>query len=166
MLTLLHEIVRRTRQHHAIEHATIHVLSSRGRSGTLSGLSDPMGFTIYGEAETEEVRQAVGNALMRLQAGEYELAIHPNCGTNLVTTALLATFAATIASVGRLGKRRTFFEKITLALPIVVIAIIFSKPLGMHFQTFTTLANVSDRWVVDVSSQKVGNITATRVTFE
>lgn len=166
MFTLLNEIVRRTRQHHAIEHATIHVLTSKGRSGTLSGISDPMGFTIYGEAETEEVRQAVGNALLRLQAGEHELAIHPNCGTNLVTTALLATFAATLASIGPAGRHRSFFEKVTLSLPIVLLAIIFSKPLGSHLQTFTTSPNVSDRWVLDVSRQQVGNIATTRVTFE
>lgn len=168
MLTLFNEIVRRTRQHHAIEHATIHLLTHNGRSDTrsLSGLSDPLGFTIYGEVEVEEVRQAVGNALLRLQAGEFGLAIHPNCGTNIVTTAMLATVAATLVSVGRLGRHRTFFEKITLALPLVVLTIIVSKPIGLHLQTFTTLANVSDRWVVDVSPQQVGGIRATRVVFE
>lgn len=166
MLTLLNEIVRRTRQHHALEHATIHLLT-RGQHGTsLSGLSDPLGFVIYGDVEQEEVRQAVGNALLRLQAGETHLAIHPNCGTSLVTTSLLATFAATLATIGAAGRRRSFIEKLTLALPLVVGAIIFSKPLGLHLQTYTTLADVADRWVVDVSSQKVGKITATRVIFE
>ncbi|MEM7131389.1 MAG: DUF6391 domain-containing protein [Chloroflexota bacterium] len=163
MLTLLNEIVRRTRQHHAIEHATIHLLSSRNKSVRLSGLSDPTGFVIYGGVEEEEVRQAVGDALLRLQAGEKTLAIHPNCGTNLVTTALLTTFAALLATS---GKRRTVADKFGLALPMMLVAIVVSKPLGLYFQEYTTLADVSDRWVVDVSSQKVGRVVATRVTFE
>ena len=166
MLTLLNEIITRTRQHHAIEHATIHLLASQVRGKSISGLSDPLGFTIYGDVEEEQVRHAVGNALLRLQAGEHNLAIHPNCGTSLVTTALLATFAATLASVGRIGRRRSLVEKIALALPLVVVALVFSKPLGLHLQSYTTLADVADRWVVDVSAVKVGKINATRVISE
>ena len=166
MLTLLNDIVRRTRQHHAIEHATIHILASKTQGRSLSGLSDPLGFTIYGEADSEEVRQAVGNALLRLQAGESQLAIHPNCGTSLVTTALLTTFAATVASVGSVGRRRSLLEKISLSLPLVLAGLIFSRPLGLHLQSYTTLADVADRWVVDVSEVTIGRVNATRVIFE
>ena len=136
------------------------------RDRSFSGLSDPLGFTIYGDVDVEEVRQAVGTALMRLQAGENGLAIHPNCGTSLVTTALLTTFAATLASIGSLGRRRSFIEKIALSLPIVVAAILFSKPLGLHLQAYTTSADVSDRWVLDVTPVKIGRLNATRVVFE
>lgn len=163
MLTLIHEIVRRTRQHHAIEHATIHLLAGQRRGRNISGLSDPLGFVIYGDVDAEEVRQAVGNALLRLQAGERELAIHPNCGTNLVTAALITTFATVLITSGR---RRTIADRIALALPTVLVSILVSKPLGLHIQQYTTLAEVSDRWVLEVSSQKIGGITATRVLFE
>lgn len=163
MLTILNEIVRRTRQHHAIEHATIHVLTSRESGRSLSGISDPIGFVIYGDVETEEVRQAVGNALLRLQAGEHVLAIHPNCGTSLVTTAFLATFAAVVVSG---GNRRSFLEKLALTLPVVFGVILFSKPLGLYLQTYTTLTDVADRWVMDVSEQSLGGLKAIRVVFE
>ncbi|MCB0139493.1 MAG: hypothetical protein KDE50_06240, partial [Caldilineaceae bacterium] len=88
---LLNEVVRRTRQHHAIEHATIHLLNERYPSRRISGLSDVVGFTIMGNVHPEEVRQAVGNALLRLQAGDTHLAIHPNCGTNLAASGILVT---------------------------------------------------------------------------
>src|SRR4051812_5842427 len=87
-------LLLRTRQHHAIEHATIHMLAERFPRQPFSGISDPLGFTLYGNVSEESARRAVGDALLRLQAGQSELAIHPNCGTNLATTGLLVTLIA------------------------------------------------------------------------
>ena len=90
--------IRRTRQHHAIEHATIHLLTARFPGQRFSGLSDAFGFTIYADVDEMDLRRAVDDAILRMRAGEAGLAIHPNCGTNLATSALLATGAALIGS--------------------------------------------------------------------
>ena len=42
-----------------------------------------------GDLSPENIRRAVADAMLRLQAGESNLAIHPNCGTNLATTSIL-----------------------------------------------------------------------------
>ena len=97
----LTRIFQQIRQHHAIEHATIHLLAARYPDVVLAGLSDPWGFTLYGRAPTDAVEEAVGEALQRLQAGEEEIAFHPNCGTNLTTSIFLITAAALIGSAGK-----------------------------------------------------------------
>ncbi len=166
MITMLQDIVRRTRQHHAIEHATIHVLAERFPRQPFSGLSDPLGFTLYGDFDKafgeENVRRAVGDALLRLQAGQSNLAIHPNCGTNLAVTGLLVTLIALLVSSGK----RNVLERFTTMLLLVLPALILARPLGMYLQTYTTLADTSDRWVAEVRPIVVGNVRAYRVLFE
>jgi len=154
-------LTQRTRQHHAIEHATLHIMSKRAGVGHLSGFSDPFGFTIFGEADLEDVRRGVGDALLRLQAGERNLAIHPNCGTNLVTTGLLVTIAALAAA-----HKRNYLERFVTTLLWVLPMIVAGKVLGMRLQQYTTSAEVSDRWVVEVFPIRIGNIYAYRVLFE
>ncbi len=70
MIDQLTDLVQRTRQHHGIEHATIHILTARHPGKRFSGLSDPLGFTILGDVGEPDLRRAVGDALLRLQAGE------------------------------------------------------------------------------------------------
>ena len=91
MLTSVRDAVCHTWQHHAIEHATLLFAGRVLRGQRLLGYSDRWGFTIFGEVTTEVLRRAVSDAPLRLQAGEHQPAIHPNCGTNLAVTALLAT---------------------------------------------------------------------------
>ena len=100
MLGALAAILQQTRQHHAIEHATIHLLAARFPRRVMAGMSDPWGFTLFGQLSTEAIEEAVEEAIQRLQGGEEELAFHPNCGTNFTTTILLATAAAFLGSVG------------------------------------------------------------------
>jgi hypothetical protein len=162
MVTILNEVIRRTRQHHAIEHATIHLLSARFPDQRFSGMSDPTGFVIYGAVESEDLRRAVGNALLRLQAGEHRLAIHPNCGTNLATTGILISLGALLVS----SSRRHPLEKFLALVPMSLITLVLARPLGDRLQEYTTLADVSDRWVADVQALQMGNITAHRVLFD
>ncbi|MBK7218967.1 MAG: hypothetical protein IPH95_18425 [Candidatus Promineofilum sp.] len=88
--------IARIRRNHGLEHATIHVLSEGHKRFSAQGNSDHRGFhlNIYGDVTEEEVAAAVAEAHRRLRAGERHLAVHPNCGTVLVTTAMLATLAA------------------------------------------------------------------------
>ncbi|WP_066384740.1 DUF6391 domain-containing protein [Anabaena sp. CA = ATCC 33047] len=91
------------RQVHALEHATVWVLSetrniqsSRVRPSKiqldnemLGGLSTDQGFYLYGEVNISDLRRAVNLALHRLTHGEWDLAVHPRCGTNLSVAMLL-----------------------------------------------------------------------------
>jgi len=84
------------RQVHALEHATVWVLSEGAGSsdGTadnqlLGGMSTDRGFYLYGDVATADLRRAVHEALRRITAGGYDLAVHPRCGTNLSVLMLL-----------------------------------------------------------------------------
>lgn len=170
LLGLLQEGVRRTRQHHAIEHATLHVLAARHPGRTFAGYSDPLGFIILGEVDSFALRRAVGDAMLRLQGGETQLAIHSNCGTMLASTACLAALAALIGGAGQ----RSPLARFTGMLTWVLGALVVSKPLGLHLQQWTTLADISDRWLVEVRPLAPGRIMGTvmdrvklhRVIFE
>src|ERR1700757_1604186 len=82
---------RRIRQNHALEHATITVLSGYVPNLRISARSSSSGFIIFGDVDLGILRRALDEALARLQAGEAELAIHPNCGTNLAVGVSLIT---------------------------------------------------------------------------
>jgi hypothetical protein len=162
LIAILRDGVRRTRQHHAIEHATLHMLAERYPQRRFAGYSDPQGFTVYGEVDSYALRRAVGDALLRLQAGESHLAIHLNCGTVLASTALLTTLAALFGGVGQRGA----WARFTSILMWVLGALVLSKPLGLRLQQYTTLAQVADRWLVEVRPLSTGKLPVHRVIFE
>jgi hypothetical protein len=92
------------RQVHALEHATVWILSGlpdrriappewTDNSG-LGGLSTEQGFYLYGQANTAEIKRAVNQALERITSGEWHLAVHPRCGTNLSVGMLLTASIA------------------------------------------------------------------------
>jgi hypothetical protein len=99
------------RQVHALEHATVWVLSnlspSRDRletstsspvdDGLLGGMSTDRGFYIYGQVGTSELQRAVHIALRRITQGEWDLAVHPRCGTNL-SVGMMLTAGLTLGS--------------------------------------------------------------------
>ena len=163
MLTTLTGLVHRTRQHHAIEHATLLILGQRYPGRRMGGYSDPFGFTIFGAVSEESVRKALGEALLRLQAGEAGLAIHPYCGTNLAVTALLTTVAAL---VGGSVARRDVFSRFTATLLLMVPALLYAPGLGLRLQRYTTCAAVNDRWVKRLRPLDLGIAQAVRVEFD
>ena len=141
-------MILKTRRNHSLEHATIHILSRQRIA--LSGRSSDSGFILLGEAATEQVEQAVDEALRRLQAGERELALHPNCGTNLVTAGFLGASAAFVAFAGR-GWRRAW-ARFPSVMILVMAAVLLSTPLGMSLQKhFTTDSDLGDMRVLSVS---------------
>lgn len=161
LLTLLREGLRRTRQHHAIEHATLHVLAERFPKRTFAGYSDPVGFLVYGEVDAFALRRAVSDAMLRLKAGEAQLAIHANCGTVLAATAFMTAMAALLGGAGQRGVGR-----FASMLMWVLGALVLSKPLGLRLQRLTTLAEIADRWLVEVRPLAVGKRVVHRVVFE
>ncbi|MEG4446254.1 DUF6391 domain-containing protein [Microcoleus sp. AT9_B5] len=84
------------RQVHALEHATVWVLgqsvgatTARADNELLGGMSTDQGFYLYGHVNIAQLRQAVREALHRVASGEWDLAVHPRCGTNLSVAMLL-----------------------------------------------------------------------------
>ncbi|MBE9115018.1 hypothetical protein IQ249_03805 [Lusitaniella coriacea LEGE 07157] len=90
------------RQVHALEHATVWVLGDMARprgigdrfeeqqdNETLGGLSTDRGFYLYGPVNRIHLGRAVRRALERLKSGEWDLALHPRCGTNTSVSRLL-----------------------------------------------------------------------------
>lgn len=85
------------RQVHALEHGTVWVLSEMfpphtpaSPQATLSGgMSTDQGFYLFGQVDPDALHHAVHTALRRFAAGEWNLAVHPHCGTNLSVNLLL-----------------------------------------------------------------------------
>ncbi len=154
----------RTRQHHALEHATLHILSRRFPQQPLAGHSDPQGFWILGQVPTEAVEQAVAEALTRLQQGEHHLALHPGCGTNYLATGGLAALAGLFGFAG--AKRwRERWDRFPLVIFLSMIALIMGRPLGFWLQRHvTTDPQVQNLEVVAVRPVRRGRLPAHRVT--
>jgi hypothetical protein len=151
---MLAKIMSRIRRNHGLEHATIHVLSEKHKNFSAQGNSDHRGFhlNIYGDISEEAVMDAVETAFKRMKAGEHDLAVHPNCGTVLLTTATMATMAA--QAVFSLEQRRqmraksdfaVLFNALPSAVLAVVVSLIVSRPLGVQLQAkFTTEGDLGD----------------------
>jgi len=149
------------RRNHALEHATINVLTERCPTLRLVGRSDCEGFTLYGSVETSEVTRAVSEALQRLNAGESQLAIHPRCGTNVATGIVLAGLASYITLGNR--KRSPFAKLLQVSLGLVA-ALALAQPLGTRLQKLiTTSPDVSGVRVADIRCLKQGKLTVHRI---
>jgi hypothetical protein len=157
-------VVRRIRRNHGLEHATIHLLSRRIPDLRMVGRSDAGGFWLYGDVDTEAIRQAANAALNRMRGGEHQLAIHPNCGTNLVTVALLGTVATFVALAGSGRERFGKLQRLPLLMTGLLAAALFGQPLGMRLQEHvTTLGDPGDMEIVAVERRDQGGLTAHRV---
>lgn len=143
--------ILRVRRNHGLEHATIHILNQRNYK--LSGRSSEGGFVLLGDAPTEQVESAVIEAISRMKAGERKLAVHPNCGTNLVTTGFLAAAVAFLGFAGR-GWRRSWERFPTMVLAMMAV-VLLSMPLGMSLQKhFTTEGDLGDLELVSVTRKR------------
>lgn len=157
-------LVSRIRRNHGLEHATLQILSQRHPKLPLAGHSDGRGFWVLGDVSTEEVRSAVQEAVQRLQAGERNLALHPNCGTNFVTSGILASLAAFVALFGAGRRFRDRLERLPLMASLATIALVVSQPLGMRVQErFTTSSEISTLEVVQIIPSQRGRMKAHHV---
>jgi hypothetical protein len=121
------------RENHALEHATIVLLSKRFPDVRLAGVSFAAGFFIFGNLPTEAILPAAHEALDRLRGSEPDLAIHERCGTNLAVAGMLTGLAA--MSVARMRKPYNTFNNIVLAS---TAALIVARPLGLLAQRYIT----------------------------
>ena len=144
--------IRRTRRNHGLEHATIHMLNAQGYK--LSGRSTDAGFVLFGDVSSGKVEAAIQQALRRMRNGEHNLAVHPNCGTNLVTAGGLTTLVALLGLSG--SSDRPLLERLPMVMLLMMFAVLFSQPLGMSLQRhFTTDGDPGDLEVVDISRQQL-----------
>jgi hypothetical protein len=142
--------VGETRRNHALEHATIHILSHNLPGRSMAGHSNPTGFFLLGDLPTEQVRQAVSEALARLQNGERQLAIHEGCGTNYVVTGGLAALFAFVGMSGTSSNRERF-ERLPLVILLSTLAFMLGQQLGPALQKqVTTEPDPGGMLIVDV----------------
>jgi len=158
-------IISRVQRNHGLEHATLHVLSQRYPRRSLAGHADTRGFWVMGDVPIEDVYEAVEEALDRLRKGEKHLAVHRNCGTNFVTSGVLAGLAAGIAMFGVGKSIRDKLERLPLAMFVATFALIFSQPLGFFLQErVTTSAEPGNLQVIEIVASRKGRMKAHRIT--
>lgn len=156
-------VISRTRRNHALEHATIHLLSARFPQATLVGRSDPRGFYLFGDVPVEAVAHTAQEALRRLAGGERRLSIHPNCGTSLMTTAVLGGLGAFLSLAGRSGSRRRI-ERLPTAIFVTFLGVLIAQPLGVALQrSVTTQADPMGLRITEVKTWRRGRATLHRV---
>lgn len=156
-------LARALRQHHGIEHATVTLLSRRLPGAQIAAHSDPDGFIIFGEMETATLRATAEEAVARLQRGEVGLAVHPNCGTNLVTAGVLSGAAAWLAASGR---SRPWWDRLSSAVLGATLALLAAAPLGRWLQeNVTTTGAVAGLHIADVVKLAGGPVTRHRVAI-
>ncbi|MBW4654720.1 MAG: hypothetical protein KME20_17020 [Kaiparowitsia implicata GSE-PSE-MK54-09C] len=145
------------RQVHALEHATVWVLAEMQQvaQGSASrddwgGMSTDEGFYLYGAVETEHLRRAVAVALQRLTSGEWNLAVHPRCGTNLsvgmLMTAGLAAGLTVVLPKDPLGQLLGFGMAAATAASL-------SPDVGSLAQRYVTTAIPFNLAIADVSAK-------------
>jgi hypothetical protein len=147
------------RRNHALEHATITIVSERNPEIQLRGRANRRGFYIYGEVDTDLLRSAIDEAMRRLREGESELAIHPRCGTNLAVAGILSGLSAALAA--QLRPRQNRFSYAILAS---LAALWVSPGIGTATQRYvTTLADLGDLSVEGIERTRFLRETCHRV---
>lgn len=150
---------RRVRQNHALEHATITILSGIVPDLRISARSNSRGFIIFGDVDLGQLRRALNEALSRLQAGESQLAIHPNCGTNLVVGFTLLTFGTLLGMTS--SRPRTRMASTALSS---VAGLVAARPVGELVQKYvTTLPDLEGVYVTDIFRRKILGFTVVEV---
>jgi hypothetical protein len=158
-------VVHRIRRNHAIEHATIHLLSPKYSHLGLAGRADAGGFYLYGPVDTSDVREAAAAALTSLKSHP-ELAVHPRCGTNLVVTSFLGGLASLVALATLSDDRKEspvleILPRLTLAAMAAAVA---GQSLGPLVQEkCTTSPEVDGVFIRGVERTQHGNHVLHRV---
>lgn len=158
-------LIKRVRRNHGLEHATLHMLSKRFPNKSFAGHSNPSGFWIAGDVSLENVRDSIDEALMRLKAGERKLAVHPNCGTNFITTGSLAGLAGAVSLFGAGRRWQDKLSRLPLAASLATLVLILSQPLGLALQEhITTSGDPGSLEVIEIIKSQRSGMTLYRIT--
>ena len=143
------------RQVHALEHATVWVLGQSGGTATprtdnelLGGMSTDQGFYVYGRVNIPQLRHAVQSALERIASGEWDLAVHPRCGTNLSVGMLLT--AGLAVGINLALPRGPMLQLLGLGAAAAAAAQL-APDVGSLAQRYVTTAIPFNLSVVDIS---------------
>lgn len=143
------------RQVHALEHATVWVLGQSGTTPTarsdnelLGGMSTDQGFYLYGRVNIAQLRQAVRSAQERIASGEWDLAVHPRCGTNLSVGMLLT--AGLAVGINLALPRGPILQLLGLGAAAAAAAQL-APDVGALAQRYVTTAIPFNLSVVDIS---------------
>ena len=99
------------------------------------------------------------------------MAIHPNCGSNLVVAGTLAGLGAFLALGGlsrtRAKSRWQRLSLLPLACTVATLGIILAQPLGAAFQAYvTTQADVGNLRVASVTREQKAGVLVHHVRTE
>lgn len=148
-------ILSHIRKNHAMEHATITLLSEAMPRVSFSGYSFIKGFWIMGKAELQDVQKAAEMAHARLINGERKLAIHPGCGTNIAVTGLCTAAAAMLTTLGE-SDDDTPMERFSAFTTAGMIGALAGRPLGPKVQKhITTDPDVRNLSIVSITCSSV-----------
>jgi len=155
------KLTRRLQRNHALEHATVHLLSQMQPGVSLVGRTDAEGFWLYGDLDQNSIARAVREGLRLLRSGRSGLAVHPRCGTNMAVAILLGGGVAALLR-GRRG--RMGLGRLLMAGAALAGAMAYSQPLGMWVQRrLTTTADVGEATITGVRRQDMAGIVAHHV---
>jgi hypothetical protein len=156
--------ISRTRRNHGLEHATLNLLSKSHPGRAFAGHSDGSGFWIIGEISGEELSRAIEEALAKLRAGRGDLAIHKNCGTNLLVSGFAAGLAGAAGLIGAGNKPRDKFERIPLIALFGTAALLLARPLGPMLQRKVTVdPNPGDLIITGINRHSLNGMPAHRI---
>ena len=143
------------RQVHALELATVWVLSELANSESaklsnesIGGMSTPQGFYLYGAVNPAQLNQAVETALQRITSGEWTLAVHPRCGTNLSVAMTLT--AGLALGINMLLPRRPIEQLLGFGMAVTAATQI-APELGSLAQKYLTTSVPFNLRVVNIS---------------
>jgi hypothetical protein len=157
-------IISRIRRNHGLEHATLNLLAAAYPQAAFAGHSDLGGFWIVGEIETRELERAVNLALEKLSSGQEDLAVHQNCGTNLLVSGFAAGLAGTAGLIGVGDRPRDKLERLPIITALGVLALIIARPLGPLVQKkFTTSGKPGGLRVDSIERHTLNGIPAHRI---
>ena len=128
--------------------ATLKETASQADDETLGGLSTNQGFYIYGNVTQANLQRAVRRGLQRLQGGEWNLALHPRCGTNVSVSTLLM---AGLALGAHLLLPRGPVEQLCGLVAAAAMATQIAPDVGMSVQKYLTTAIPFNLELVDIS---------------
>ncbi len=121
------------KQNHALEHATIVLLSRKFPEVRMSGISFAAGFFVFGDIPTAAILPAAQEALQLLRTTQPELAVHERCGTNLAVSGMLTGLSA--MAVAKLRRPYSTANNVILA---ATAALVLARPLGLVVQRYVT----------------------------
>ena len=131
------------KQNHALEHATIVLLSRQFPDVRLAGISFAAGFFVFGELPTEAILPTAEEALKLLRTTSPEMAIHERCGTNLAVTGILTGVAAMTVA-----KMRRPYNSVNNVILASTAALILARPLGLTVQRYVTTQTPNNSMVI------------------